>query len=145
MPSALYRPVKNMRHSTLLPRVLVLASLLIAASGRPAGSIDAFGSEDFLKCYDAYKQVSDGFVTGTPAPNSTVALNAGLFVGYVMAARDVWDTRTFCSPERTNIMQYCEVVVDFIDKHPEYREMPAQWLVCAAFEDAYPCPNSDKQ
>jgi Ssp1 endopeptidase immunity protein Rap1a len=134
-----------MRFSTLLPRVLVLTGLLTAASGRPASSTDSFGSNDFLKCYGAYKQVSDGFLNGTPAPNSEVALNAGLFVGYVMSARDAWDTQLFCSPERTVIMKYCEVVVDFIDKHPEYRDRPAQWIVCEALQEAFPCPNSDQK
>ncbi|TXH26481.1 MAG: hypothetical protein E6Q99_04545 [Elusimicrobia bacterium] len=45
----------------------------------------------------------------------------------------------FCSPANAELRQHVDIVVQYLEAHPESRHESARWLVTEAFRKSFPC------
>ena len=107
-----------------------IAAILAALLTLPAQAMDG---NNLLAGYNSYKRV----LAGTSA--NTDAYDGGLFDGYVLGVFHSAVGMVICAPGDIKNGQIQEVVGQFLESHPAYRERPAVKLATQALMQAFPC------
>lgn len=78
-----------------------------------------------------------------PFDNSTTATSAykrGIGLGFVMGSFDFAEaTGVFCPPTGVTKGQATDIVIAFLEKHPEVRHLSAGAIVYVALKESFPC------
>lgn len=69
------------------------------------------------------------------------AANASLFQGYVAGVYEIGEDVSFCTKDRTRLIQLTDTVTNYINNHPESRNLSAATLTGRALIEAFPCNN----
>lgn len=75
---------------------------------------------------------------GNPVTTSE-ASDGSMFQGYVAGVYELGEGAYFCTPDRTRLIQLTDAVTNFINKHPELRNLPAANLTEQALVESFPC------
>lgn len=99
-------------------------AVAIAASvhGAPARAYDGI----------ALKKWSEDYASGA-------GFNAGLYAGYVIAVKDVFDNILFCIPGGATNAQIVNAVSAYIQQHPDKLNDRAHAIVTSGLIAAFPC------
>jgi hypothetical protein len=72
------------------------------------------------------------------------AIPSGAFLGYVSAVLDSSMASNFvCFPARATVAQAAAVTYNYLRQHPEKWSDRANRVVFLAFQEAFPCPDSN--
>lgn len=70
---------------------------------------------------------------------SSEEADGSMFQGYVAGIYELGEGEYFCTPDRTRLIQLTDAVTNYINKHPELRNLPASNLTAKALMDVFPC------
>jgi hypothetical protein len=71
--------------------------------------------------------------------DTTSWIEAGAYMGYIQAISDAFDDVMFCLPGNATVGQSSDVVMRYLEAHPEKRHYTADSLAGAALSEAFPC------
>jgi hypothetical protein len=115
---------------------IVALSLVGSASAEDNGSANAIVP-------GCRAQLQAGLTDGT---NPADAFGQGMCVGIITGlatstalSRVTLKSAFFCAPEESTIQQSMQVIVTYIDKHPERIDEPFVLLAISALQEAWPC------
>jgi hypothetical protein len=114
------------RGDGMMFRKLMLAASAVLGVGSPAQAGDGFKSGNLLldNCNGRYsRQICIGYVTG--------AVDAAVLFGWKAGCSD--------HPGPVEAGQFVDIVVNYLNKHPEKRHFDASGLVLDAVNEAFPC------
>lgn len=74
--------------------------------------------------------------------SSNDASERGVCLGYGEAVIDTWDGSFACAPAGIEAQQVADVLVRYLNAHPESREKDAGSLAFIAVQAAWPCPKA---
>lgn len=122
-----------MKNITLL---LVVTCMFMASPAMAEGFIN--GRELLDHCVQAQDKVK------------TANHDAGRCFGFISGVTDLYDILiseaivkpTYCPPHNVTLIQMVNVVVEYLQKHPEDLHYSASSLVMAAYAEAFPCAQS---
>ena len=122
-----------MKNITLL---LVVTSMFMASPAMAEGFIN--GRELLGHCVQAQDKVK------------TANHDAGRCFGFISGVTDLYDILiseaivkpTYCPPHNVSLIQMINVVVEYLQKHPEDLHYSASSLVMGAYVEAFPCAQS---
>ncbi len=94
-----------------------------------------------LTAHAAPSSAYDGLALKKWADDYTAnaGFNAGLYAGYVIAVKDVFDGILFCVPGGTTNAQIVGAVSGYLNQHPDKLNDRAHALVTSGLIAAYPC------
>ena len=80
----------------------------------------------------------------TDCRNKTSGFDVGVCKGYIIAIADVLNNNTVsghraCLPENVTKGQVIDIVVPWLEAHPQHRHFTANSLVALALSEAFPC------
>ena len=108
--------------------LFMVAGALLASPAQAAGFIDG----NRLMKWAMENKKSD---SGLDANYHSV----GLFQGYIQGVSDSLNGNRFCLPRGVNVGQLGDVVIRYLEAHPEWRYYSGNALVIDALEEAFPC------
>jgi len=115
----------------------VLATILLTSATSSLAQDPSTGNS-FYQQYQEYRKGLAGNV-GNP-------VQAGIYVGYVQGIVDAEALRVvrgekplYCAPNGSIMAQDFEIVGQYLESHPESRQLPKVMLVFLALAQAWPC------
>jgi len=100
----------------------IFLSLIMLTSLSFAGFID--GNE----LYDKYQKGQNNILSA-----------GGFYDGYVLGIFDAYYNILFCPPINIKSGQVLDIVLKYLQNHPEIRNKPADYIVIKALQEVWPC------
>lgn len=76
---------------------------------------------------------------------STESFERAMALGYVLGVSDVGQNVTHCSGSQVTSGQTRDVVKQYLEQNPAFRDMSADVLVVAALGQAFPCAKNQRK
>lgn len=121
---------RHMRTLVLIP------ALVIAAPGAKAAN-DIYTGNDLLK--ECRATEPGGVIGDGPSALANGAYDAGSCMGYMKAARFLVRGEAICVPAEVTTGQFRDVVIKYVNDHPDQRHRQAVVLTTLATLEAFPC------
>jgi hypothetical protein len=122
---------------------LIAASCFVTSSAGPAGAeIDGTTLLDTCKEAERYMEDKNRISFNVSSVNFCAGYISGvrgLHASFVSSVA-CFDPPAFCIPFNTNLERLVNVVVSFLENHPEDLHFQGSDLTVAAFKEAFPCP-----
>jgi hypothetical protein len=113
-------------------RIIIIAVLLSLSV--PGWAAFRTGNT-LMELVPGYKKVS-----GTGAAGATDYMSATDLRSYVTGVYDGLEGfNVFCSPNNTSTRQITNIVILYLENHPEQWDWPANEIIAAALKEAFPC------
>lgn len=120
--------------------ILVLTASLPGVSAVSAQGIEAFTAENLRDACDSLVLAVRG-ISPIAQDDPGAMLCLGYIAGWTQAMERLPD-KPYCLPAVEDSLpgDLADLIVTFVDGHPDRGQDPAHEIVLAAFEDAFPCP-----
>lgn len=118
-----------------MKRLLFAAAIIFAHSSSFA---QMYNGQDLAKFASAYERSKEKRASGGDWSDSS------LFLGYVAGINDTTLYRTYCPPSNVTLGQLSSIAAAFLKNHPEKWAYAGSEVVKQSFEQAFPCPKSQK-
>jgi hypothetical protein len=106
----------------LLGALCIAVALAVSVHSAPAAAYDGLTLKQWAEDYA-----------------NNAGFNAGLYAGYVIAVKDVFDGILFCIPSGATNAQIVGAVTAYIQQHPDKLNDRAHAVATSALIAAFPC------
>lgn len=110
-----------------MKRLLLISAALLSLS--TTARADITGNDLYLEC---------SATNNLPMQLTCMHFLTGVFGALFMWQTAAPNTTNFCVPESSSGLQYRDIFVRYMKKHPEKRSLSAAFAVGLSFQDAWP-------